>query len=93
MDDHDVQISVWIRNTEDMVAIVMDPDFQALVADEDKMVDSERATLIAGWEEVYVEDGEYRRRENQIPSKLCREVRGRNRDSGLRCTRSHSILE
>ena len=57
MDDHDIQVSVWVRNTEDMVAIVMDPDFQALVSDEDKMVDRERATLVAGWEEVYVEDG------------------------------------
>jgi hypothetical protein len=40
-----------------MMAIVMDPDFQALIAGDDEVVDPERATVTAGWEEVYVEDG------------------------------------
>lgn len=39
------------------MAIVMDPDFQALVAADDEVTDSERATVVAGWEEVYIEDG------------------------------------
>ena len=42
---------------EDMLAIVMDPDFQALVAGEDEVCDQSTATLNAGWEEVYVDEG------------------------------------
>jgi hypothetical protein len=41
-----------------MLAIVMDPDFQALVREDEEMVDSSRATMAAGWEEVYVDEGE-----------------------------------
>jgi hypothetical protein len=40
-----------------MMAIVMDPDFQSLIANEDEIVDGTKATVSAGWEEVYVEDG------------------------------------
>lgn len=40
-----------------MQAIVMDPDFQSLVAGEDEICDQTRAKVTAGWEEVYVEDG------------------------------------
>ncbi|PSN67736.1 hypothetical protein BS50DRAFT_675780 [Corynespora cassiicola Philippines] len=57
VDDHDVQISVWIRTADDMMAIVTDPDFQSLIAGDDDIVASDRATVVAGWEEVYVEDG------------------------------------
>jgi hypothetical protein len=57
LDDHDITINVWVRTTEDMLAIVMDPDFQTLVAGDDKTVDLTKATITAGWEEVYVENG------------------------------------
>ena len=40
-----------------MTAIVMDPDFQALVGADNEMQDGERGTVDMGWEEVYVEDG------------------------------------
>ena len=50
-------ISVWVRSTDDMMAIVLDPDFQSLVAGENEICDTERAHLTAGWEEVFVEDG------------------------------------
>ena len=32
LDDHDCQISVYVRTTEQLMAIILDPDFQALVA-------------------------------------------------------------
>lgn len=57
IDDHDAMISVCVRKTDDLVAIVMDPDFQALVAGDAEVTDMERGTVTAGWEEVYVEDG------------------------------------
>ncbi|KAI9040423.1 EthD domain-containing protein [Aspergillus affinis] len=57
IDDHDIQVSVWVRNTETMQAIVMDPDFQSLVAGEDDICDQTRAKVTAGWEEVFVDDG------------------------------------
>jgi hypothetical protein len=57
IDDYDIQVSAWVRNTETMQAIVMDPDFQALVAGEDEICDQVRAKITAGWEEVFVEDG------------------------------------
>lgn len=56
--DWDATISVYVRTTEQMMAIVMDPDFQALVAGDNDYVDTERATVTAGWEEVYVDNGE-----------------------------------
>lgn len=40
-----------------MLAIVMDPDFQGIVAGEDEICDQAKAHVTAGWEEVYVEDG------------------------------------
>ncbi|KAF2453854.1 hypothetical protein BDY21DRAFT_354343 [Lineolata rhizophorae] len=59
IDDHDIQISFWVRSTDTMLAILTDPDFQALVTGEDelKLADQDRGTLVTGWEEVYVEDG------------------------------------
>ncbi|KAF2106509.1 hypothetical protein BDV96DRAFT_607380 [Lophiotrema nucula] len=57
IDDHDIFISVYVRKVDDLVKIVMDPEFQALVAGEDDIVDGMRGTVSAGWEEVYVEDG------------------------------------
>jgi hypothetical protein len=48
---------VWVRTTEDMLAIVMDSDFQTLVAGDEKTSDMTKATITAGWEEVYVEHG------------------------------------
>lgn len=57
IDAHDVMISVWIRTPESMMAIVTDPDFQALIAGDDEVIDNDKATVTAGWEEVYVEDG------------------------------------
>jgi hypothetical protein len=64
VDDHDCQISVYVRATEDLMAIVTDPDFQALVVGDDEVVDAERATVTAGWEEIYVEDGKIVNTEN-----------------------------
>lgn len=40
-----------------MQAIVMDPDFQSIVAGEDDICDQAKAKVTAGWEEVFVEDG------------------------------------
>lgn len=40
-----------------MQAIVTDPDFQSLIAGDDKIIDVENVTVAAGWEEVYIEDG------------------------------------
>jgi hypothetical protein len=40
-----------------MQAIVTDPDFQSLIAGDDAIIDVENATVSAGWEEVYIEDG------------------------------------
>jgi len=30
--DHDCQVSVYVRTTEQLMAIITDPDFQSLVA-------------------------------------------------------------
>lgn len=57
IDDHDCTINVWVRRPEDMIAIVTDPDFQALISGDDEVIDNSKATIAAGWEEVYVEDG------------------------------------
>ncbi|KAF2824080.1 hypothetical protein CC86DRAFT_355534 [Ophiobolus disseminans] len=60
IDDHDMAINIWVRTTDQMLAIVMDPDFQALVAGDNEYIDSERGTISAGWEDgkvVNVEDG------------------------------------
>ncbi|KAF2248962.1 hypothetical protein BU26DRAFT_540414 [Trematosphaeria pertusa] len=57
IDDHDITISVWVRSTDDMLKIVMDPDFQALVAEDEMTTDGSKGTISAGWEEMYVEDG------------------------------------
>ncbi|KAF2869714.1 hypothetical protein BDV95DRAFT_608555 [Massariosphaeria phaeospora] len=51
----DIPISVWLRNTEDMLKIVLDLDFQALVAADDEVSEGDRGTVSAGWEEVYVD--------------------------------------
>jgi hypothetical protein len=40
-----------------MQAIVTDPDFPSLIAGDDAIIDVHNATVTAGWEEVYVEDG------------------------------------
>lgn len=40
-----------------MLKIVMDPDFQALVAEDEMTTDGSKGTISAGWEEMYVEDG------------------------------------
>ena len=58
MDDADVMVSVYVRNTETLQAIIMDPDFQALVADDDKISLQDKARVTAGWEEVFLDDGE-----------------------------------
>ncbi|GKZ24595.1 hypothetical protein AbraIFM66951_011999 [Aspergillus brasiliensis] len=57
IEDHDIMVSVYVPNAETAQAIVMDPDFQSLVAGEDEICDQTRAKLTAGWEEVFVEDG------------------------------------
>ncbi|KAF2469557.1 uncharacterized protein BDR25DRAFT_288459 [Lindgomyces ingoldianus] len=57
IDEHDAVIQVYVRTPEQMMAIVTDPDFQSLIADDDDIVDPSKATVTAGWEEVYVEDG------------------------------------
>ncbi|KAK2591240.1 hypothetical protein QQS21_011082 [Conoideocrella luteorostrata] len=57
VDDHDVQISYWVRTLEQAHAILMDPEFQALVQEASGYQDDDRATFAAGWVEVYVEDG------------------------------------
>lgn len=55
--EHDITIEFWVRSEAQMMEILHDPDFQALLAEEGDMVDAERAELTVGWEEVYVEDG------------------------------------
>jgi hypothetical protein len=57
IDDHDAVIQVYIKTPEQMMAIVSDPDFQSLIAGDDDFVDASKASVTAGWEEVYVEDG------------------------------------
>lgn len=57
MDDHDIQISVWVRTTEQMFNVIMDPDFQALVGEADAVIDNDKAHVVAGWVEVYVDEG------------------------------------
>ncbi|RYN18569.1 hypothetical protein AA0112_g11473 [Alternaria arborescens] len=57
VDDHDISVAVWVRTSEQMQAIVTDPDFQSLIAGDDKIIDVENVTVTAGWEEVYIEDG------------------------------------
>jgi hypothetical protein len=56
VDDHDIMISVWVRTTEQMAAIFMDPDFQTLVMG-DTPESQEKAHITAGWEEVFLDDG------------------------------------
>jgi hypothetical protein len=58
INDHDVTISVWVRTTDQIIAIVTDPDFQELVTMDEKIVDGEKGTVNVGWEEVYVENGQ-----------------------------------
>ena len=60
IDDHDIQIQVYVRTTDQLLAILSDPDFQALMAEEDAgdLQDPSKATICAGWEEVYVDNNE-----------------------------------
>jgi hypothetical protein len=57
IDEHDIEASIWVRNTETLHAIIADPDFQKLAAGDDEICDSTRGKITAGWEEVFVEDG------------------------------------
>lgn len=57
LDDHDVSISMYVPNPETLQAIIADPEFQSLVAGEDHILDQERATVTAGWEEVFLDEG------------------------------------
>ena len=57
IDDHDLQVSVYVRDTDTIQAILMDPDFQALVADDHEYSLQDKAKVTAGWEEVFLEDG------------------------------------
>ncbi|KAF2642236.1 hypothetical protein P280DRAFT_467628 [Massarina eburnea CBS 473.64] len=57
IDDHDIEVSVYVRSPEDMKKILTDPDFQEIVQGETHIIDNSRGTLRAGWEEVYIEDG------------------------------------
>ncbi|KAL3468835.1 hypothetical protein BJX99DRAFT_98000 [Aspergillus californicus] len=58
IDDHDVTVSLYVPNIETLQAIVTDPDFQALVMNEDGICDPDRGRMTMGWEEVHVEDGQ-----------------------------------
>ncbi|OJJ75993.1 hypothetical protein ASPBRDRAFT_192171 [Aspergillus brasiliensis CBS 101740] len=57
LDDHDVSISMYVPDPETLQAIIADPEFQSLVAGEDHILDQERATVTAGWEEVFLDEG------------------------------------
>lgn len=48
---------MYVPDPETLQAIVTDPEFQSLVAGEDHILDQERATVTAGWEEVFVDEG------------------------------------
>ncbi|KAF2005803.1 hypothetical protein P154DRAFT_615757 [Amniculicola lignicola CBS 123094] len=54
---YDLYIEIWVRKAEDLTAMVTDPDFQALVAEEGPKAVNDRGDWIIGWDEVYIEDG------------------------------------
>ena len=45
IDDHDGPINIWIRTADHLLAIVMDLDFQALVAADDEFIAGRRCML------------------------------------------------
>ncbi|KAL4892448.1 hypothetical protein BDV59DRAFT_202586 [Aspergillus ambiguus] len=57
IDDHDIAVSVYVPDPETLQAIITDPEFQGLVAGEDHILGQERATVTAGREEVFVDEG------------------------------------
>ncbi|KAJ4293578.1 hypothetical protein N0V90_008861 [Kalmusia sp. IMI 367209] len=57
VDDHDIELVFYLRNPEQIGALMADPDFQELMKAEVHLVDQERANISIGWEEVFVEDG------------------------------------
>ena len=50
-------VSVWDHSTDDMLAIVLVPYFQTLMAGESEICDTEKTHLAVGWEEEFMEDG------------------------------------
>ncbi|KAL9111100.1 MAG: hypothetical protein Q9227_004363 [Pyrenula ochraceoflavens] len=55
--DYDISVSFYVRTTDTMQAVITDPDFQALMAEDDTYLLTDKAKLTAGFEEVFVEDG------------------------------------
>jgi hypothetical protein len=58
IEDHDAQIQLYVRSLDQVTAIVMDPDFQALISGENDVQEDEGTTVACGWEEVYVDNNE-----------------------------------
>ena len=48
---------MYVPNPKTLQAIIADPEFQSLVAGEDHILDQERATMTAGWEGVFLDEG------------------------------------
>lgn len=57
INDHDIGIGFYVRSMDQLQALMADPEFQAMLAEEVDIIDPSRANLTLGWEEVYVEDG------------------------------------
>lgn len=57
LDDHDVIISVYVPNAETMAAIVNDPEFQELLSGDSEILQP-TAKVTAGWDEVFVDNGQ-----------------------------------
>lgn len=57
LDDHDVIISVYVPNAETMAAIVNDPEFQDLLSGDSEILQP-TAKVTAGWDKVFVDDGQ-----------------------------------
>ena len=55
--DHDYELAVYVRNVGTMQAILMDPEFHTLMAEDAGYTLHNKAKVTAGWEEVFVEDG------------------------------------
>ena len=58
MSPFDAVTTYWVRNPDDMRGLLADPDWTGKMgANEEGWIDTERATVMAGFETIYIQDG------------------------------------
>lgn len=64
MADYDAVTNYWVRDAEDLRQLMADQEWAEKVStDERSWVDLDRATIFAGFETVFIEEGEFVTRE------------------------------